>query len=241
MKNKDIFLQADWNKLICANYIIDPKILEKYIPFGTILDLHQEKCYVSLVCFKYSNTQLFGIKFPFYKNFEEINLRFYVKREISPGIWRKEAAFTQLFFPKRPLTFIANFIYKENYKTRPIKHTLKKNEFHDVTTYYIKNKKWFHISVSYDRKLHPIVKTSSEYFFHGHLWGTAKVNSKSSTSYKIEHPEWKTYSITNWEINVDFGSLFGNDFKFLNAIKPESVMMTEGSKVTVKKKHMIKG
>ena len=75
------FLKAEWRNLILANYIIDPLILKSYIPKGTELDFWKGKCYVSLVGFMFKNTRLLGLKIPFHINFEEVNLRFYVKRK----------------------------------------------------------------------------------------------------------------------------------------------------------------
>ncbi|MBC7641208.1 MAG: DUF2071 domain-containing protein, partial [Flavobacterium sp.] len=73
------FLTAEWNDLVLINYIIDQKILEKYVPKGTELDLWNGKCYISLIGFMFENVNVLGIKIPFHINFEEVNLRFYVK------------------------------------------------------------------------------------------------------------------------------------------------------------------
>jgi uncharacterized protein YqjF (DUF2071 family) len=47
------FLKAEWRKLIIANYVVDQKLLEPHVPFGTELDLWEGKCYVSLVGFMF--------------------------------------------------------------------------------------------------------------------------------------------------------------------------------------------
>ena len=120
-----VFLKANWLRLASANYIVDPKVLEKHIPKGTQLEFHNDKCYVSLVAFYYTDTELLTVRVPFHHTFEEINLRFYVKREIETGIWRSEVAFTKLYFPKPALTLVAKYIYKENYETLKMKHHLK--------------------------------------------------------------------------------------------------------------------
>jgi uncharacterized protein YqjF (DUF2071 family) len=80
------FLNAEWRKLAIANYVIDPATLANYLPAGTELDLWEGKYYVSLVGFMFKNTKLLGIKIPFHVNFEEVNLRFYVKR-FENGMW----------------------------------------------------------------------------------------------------------------------------------------------------------
>jgi len=78
-----IFLKAQWENIIMANYEIAPAILSKYLPEGVSIDLYQGKAYVSLVGFMFKNTKIFNV--PIYKlgTFEEINLRFYVSRKVG--------------------------------------------------------------------------------------------------------------------------------------------------------------
>lgn len=80
MKEKAIFLTAQWEYLVMLNYPVPPEILIPYLPKGTELDLFQGKALVSVVGFLFNNTKVFGIRWPFHTNFEEVNLRFYVKR-----------------------------------------------------------------------------------------------------------------------------------------------------------------
>jgi uncharacterized protein len=42
-------MSAEWQKLILANYVIDPALLQNALPIGTEIDLWEGKCYVSLV------------------------------------------------------------------------------------------------------------------------------------------------------------------------------------------------
>ena len=76
MSNTRKLISANWNNIISANYIVDPKILKKHLPFGTELDYFNGDCYVSLVAFKYTKTRLNSISIPFHTSFEEFNLRY---------------------------------------------------------------------------------------------------------------------------------------------------------------------
>lgn len=80
------FLRAEWRKLAIANYAIEKELLGKYLPSVTELDLWNGNCFVSLIGFMFINTKLLGIKIPFHTSFEEVNLRFYVKR-FDNGEW----------------------------------------------------------------------------------------------------------------------------------------------------------
>ena len=84
----DTFLSARWENLIMANYAVDPGILKPYLPHGVELDFYNNKTYVSLVGFMFKQTSLFNIPIPFIGTFEEINLRFYVKRVEGDSIKR---------------------------------------------------------------------------------------------------------------------------------------------------------
>ena len=124
------FLKARWEDLILANYVIDPQVLEKYVPPGTELDLFEGKCYVSLVAFMFRETKVLGLKFPGHINFEEVNLRFYVK---TPGSEPKRGVcFIKEIVPKSLITLVANSLYHENYITLKMKHQHEGNNYSDA-------------------------------------------------------------------------------------------------------------
>lgn len=118
---KNLFLTAEWRKLILINYAIDPEILKKYLPYKTELDLWKGKCYVSLVGFMFLNTKVKGCKLPGHINFEEVNLRYYVKHDNGNEV-RRGVGFIKEMVPKPFITAVARTIYKEPYQTLPMKH-----------------------------------------------------------------------------------------------------------------------
>lgn len=234
-----IFLRANWLRLASANYVIDPSILEKHIPSGAVLEAHNGKHFVSLVAFRYSETRLLNVRVPYHNTFEEINLRFYVKREIAPGNWRSEVAFTKLFFPKTALSLIAKHIYKENYETKNMRHKWSENENELFTSYGLKKNRWHDFELVSDKKSSLIGSNSSEYFFSKHYWGTTKINSKSSTIYKIDHPIWESHKVLSSKISFDFNTVFGDEFKHLTNTEPDSTHLFNGSEVLVHKRKIV--
>ncbi len=74
------------------NYEVDAAILKPYTPAGTVLDLWEGKALVSMVGFMFSDTRVLGIKWPGHVNFEEVNLRFYV-RYFNGTEWKRGAVF----------------------------------------------------------------------------------------------------------------------------------------------------
>jgi len=233
------FLKAEWRKLAIANYIIEKDLLVKYLPAGTQIDLWKGNCFVSLVGFKFVNTKLLGIKIPFHTDFEEVNLRFYVKR-FDNGEWKRGVVFIKEIVPKHALTLVANTVYNENYETLAMEHTWSENSTKRIVQYKWKKKgKWnsFKIEASIEKfKIEP--KSEIE-FITEHYWGYAKVNQNKTNEYEVTHPKWETYEVKDYNIDVDFAEVYGQEFGILSSIPPTSVMLAEGSEITVESKRTI--
>ena len=227
-------LKASWNNLFMANYVIDPKVLLPYLPYGTELDLFEGKCYVSLVGFMFLDTKLIGIKFPFHTNFEEVNLRFYVKYN-DKGTIKRGVVFIKEIVSKHMLALIANTLYNEKYERMPMKESLTEEDGVVSVSYEWFKEEWHSINVEFTKELSAIAAESEEEFITEHYWGYNKVNENVSTEYGVEHPRWSVYTLINYTIKVDFGKVYGADFNFLNNLYPNSVFVADGSKVVIKK------
>ena len=141
------FLTAEWRKLAIANYIISPEVLKPFVPYGTELDFWQDRCYVSLIGFRFVNTRVLGIKVPFHVNFDEVNLRFYVRRKSDEG-WRRGVVFIKEIVPKPAITWVANTLYKEHYETRPMRSRWDVGEEHQRISYeWKRGQEWNRIAV----------------------------------------------------------------------------------------------
>lgn len=234
------FLRAEWRKLAIANYAIEKELLEEYIPQGTELDIWNGKCFVSLVGFMFANTRLLGVKIPFHTNFEEVNLRFYVRR-LENGIWKRGVVFIKEIVPKHALSFIANTVYNENYITLPIKHKWITKENLLVVRYdWEMSNKWNSIEIKTNGEKIKLEPNSETEFITEHYWGYAKVNNSKTNEYEVTHPRWDVYNIEDYDIDVNFGTLYGKKFEFLNSTVPNSVMLAEGSEITVENKKSIR-
>lgn len=233
------FLKAEWRKLALANYEVDPKVLTDLVPFGTELDFWNGKCYVSLVGFRFVNTRVLGIKVPGHVHFEEVNLRFYVKRKDSE-LWKRGVVFVKEIVPKPAITFIANTVYRENYETMKMSHSWEDNDDHKQVSYrWRRYKNWHSIQVKAKLIAEEMLKGSKAEFITEHYWGYAKVNDKKTHEYEVTHPRWKCYDVLEHNIQIDFGEVYGERFAFLNNSKPASVMLAEGSSITVERNRII--
>ncbi len=233
-KTAKTFLKAEWRKLAMANYEVDPEILAPFLPHKTELDLWNGTCYVSLVGFMFVDTRIKGLKIPFHVDFEEVNLRFYV-RYSDNGQWKRGVVFIREIVPKFALTFVANTVYGENYETLPMMHNWNaEKDFQTVGYKWKKKGRWHGISVDAALNSQPIATGSEAEFITEHYWGYTKINAARTSEYGVEHPRWETYDVLNYEIDVDFASVYGTAFEFLNDRLPKSVFLAEGSEIMVK-------
>lgn len=227
-----IFLEANWENLIMANYEVEPSVLAPYLPKGVELDFFNNKTYVSLVGFMFKNTRLFGLPIPFFGSFEEINLRFYVKR-IEDRKVKKGVVFINETVPFKIVAMLANKLYKEHYISIPTKHSIDGSEEKNIQFEWKINKKWNSIAVKSDSIKYAIEKTSIEEYIFERYFGFTKISNFSSQEYRINHPKWMVHKVLHTQIDCDFRAMYGEAFAGLNLQKPDTVLLAEGSHVNV--------
>ncbi len=230
------FLSAQWKNLIMINYRVDEKLLLPYLPPHTELDRYQGHCYLSLVGFMFLDTKVWGISWPFHKNFEEVNLRFYVKSS-SEGERKRGVVFIKEIVPKPLISAIANLFYNEHYCARPMinKYYDRGADEMEITYSWIYGDIKNSIAVRAQKKAVDIQENSMEEFITEHYLGYSRKNSKTSLQYTVEHPRWNIYPVNTFRLRCDFGKVYGRKFTFLSGQYPDSVFLAAGSEVLVKK------
>jgi uncharacterized protein YqjF (DUF2071 family) len=230
-----VFLNAEWKNLIMANYVVDPAILKTYVPRGTELDSWQGKAFVSVVGFMFLNTKVLGIPIPFHRDFEEVNLRFYVRYK-DDGEWKRGVVFIKEIVPKSAITFVANTLYGENYQSLPMKNEFSKEaDFQKVSYSWKFQNEWNFLKVKTEKTSQNIESGSEAEFITEHYWGYTKGLSQKTLEYQVEHPLWNIFPVKNFEMNCNVTQLNGAEFTdFLNT-NPHSVFMAEGSEIIVRK------
>lgn len=233
--NQQKFLTATWKNLVMVNYEIEPAMLQKFVPAKTELDYFNSKCFVSLVGFMFLDTKILGVHIPFHINFEEVNLRFYVKHK-SGGEWKRGVTFIKEIVPRFFIELVANNVYSEKYDSMPMRNELNISENEIKVSYYWKpDKDEFFIKASAEKESFLAEDGSEEEFITEHYWGYTKVSDTKTSEYEVEHPKWNLHNITNYEINCDFGKLYGENFSFLNNSKSSSIFLAEGSQIILRK------
>jgi hypothetical protein len=228
------FLTAHWRKLIMAQYEVAPATLAPWLPPGLELDLYQNRCYVSLVGFLFDRVRVLGLAIPFHTRFEEVNLRFYVSRTAPDGTRRRGVVFIREFVPRAAITGIANSLYEEPYATLPMRHRIASTPGALTVSYFWRHKKvWHSLAIEASPTPQPISPGSEEEFITEHYWGYTKRSRGAASEYGVQHPRWQVYPIRNFAIEADFAALYGPAFGALNRQPPTSVLLAEGSAVSV--------
>lgn len=230
------FLSARWEYLAMFNYEVDPVILEKHIPPGTEIDYFNGTALVSIVGFLFNNTRVLGIPWPGYGNFEEVNLRYYVRR-FDGNDWKRGVGFVSEIVPKPLIASLANLFYNEHYSTAKMDHRVTESENNLFVEYTWKKKKQNqnNIRINASNTLCEISSGSEAEFIFEHYYGFNKLNERTIIEYTVNHPRWKIYPVTNYSIESDIENLYGKEFvPYIVNREPHSVFLARGSSVTVK-------
>jgi uncharacterized protein len=231
-----VFLSAEWRKLLMANYVVPPSYLEVFVPPGAELDYWEGKCYVSLVGFMFLNTAVKGVRFPMHTDFEEINLRFYVRRK-EGNQWRRGVVFIKEIVPKPAIAWVANAFFGERYETRLMQHSWNHGSGQILTSYAWKpffGGNWCKMNAEHSAVAQSMAAGSEAEFITEHYWGYAKHKQRKHTiEYEVRHPRWDVYAVSNFKLEGSTLNEYGPIFSKVLAGEPSSVFLAEGSAVEV--------
>ena len=82
-------------------------------------------------------------------------------------------------------------------------------------------------------KKYKIEQGTIEEFIFERYFGFTKISASSTQEYKIRHPKWMTHKILDRHIDCDFKSMYGDAFSGLSNQTPDSIILAEGSQVSV--------
>jgi hypothetical protein len=212
-----------------ANYMVDPAMLADRIPSGTEIDLHEGRCFISLVGFMFLDTRVKNFLVPGHVNFEEVNLRFYVRRKTGDEV-RRGVVFIKEIVPRWAIAVVARRIYGEPYERWEMSNF--RDERH-VRYSWEMNTCRNSISVGRGGDLGVPSAGSHEEFIIEHYWGYTKRGNERTDEYKVEHPKWALFDPIEPRIKVDFGGVYGDTFANLSGREPDSVLLAAGSEISV--------
>lgn len=231
---KKVFLTAEWRWLAMLNYEVPPEILEPWLPSGLELEPWQDRTLVSLVGFRFLNTRVMGVAVPGHRDFDEVNLRFYVRRKVSGG-WRRGVVFVRELVPRPMIAAVARVCYEEPYLAVPMRHDITPEEGPPRRVEY----GWTfrgepcHLRVETKGEPQPLRAGGEAEFITEHYWGYTKRRNGSTSEYEVAHPPWRVMETQAVSFSAPVGELYGAEFGEILEGEPVSAFLAEGSEVTV--------
>src|SRR5437763_8314825 len=190
------------------NYVVDPLLLAPFVPLGTEIDFENGETFLSLVGFLFLDARLLGLPIPLHRDFEEVNLRFYVRRK-SADTWRRGVVFIRELVPRRAIALVARTFYGENYVALPMKHQIDHVDLKlNVEYSWLRGRKWESLKMSAIGEPLTIPAGTHAEFITEHYWGYPSVRSGCS-EYRVEHPRWKAWNPETFELSADVATPYG--------------------------------
>jgi uncharacterized protein YqjF (DUF2071 family) len=229
------FLTARWRYLAMLNYEVPPEILRPLVPAGTELDAWQGKTFASLVGFLFLDTRVRGISIPWHRDFEEVNLRFYVRRKAEDG-WRRGVVFVKEIVPRFAIAGVARLLYGEKYVALPMRHARAGDPARDgmyVMYGWRFQTRWNGLGALVEGAAREAAPGSEEEFITEHYWGYSSLRGGGCVEYKVEHPRWRVWTLRRPVLDCDVAGLYGERFMAFLAGEPSSAFLADGSEVAV--------
>jgi len=222
------FLTAEWRHLAMLNYEVDAARLAGLVPRGTELDSWNGRSYMSVVGFLFLDTRVLGVPIPFHRNFEEVNLRFYVRRRAEDG-WRRGVVFVKEIVPRAAIACVACSLYDEKYVALPMRHRIDAAVSYEWTF----EGRVQRLSLTPASEPRPLIPGSEEEFIAEHYWGYTAQRDGGACEYRVDHSPWRVASASSAVLDCDAGRLYGEAFAEVLCGRPTSAFLAEGSPVSV--------
>ena len=232
-----VFLAAEWRYLAMLNYVVPPALLLPLVPSGTELDDWQGRTFVSVVGFLFRNTRVLGVPIPWHRNFEELNLRFYVRRTMN-GEERRAVTFIKELVPRRAIAAVARLAYNEPYQAVPMRHTITPAHGSSITPDMVEYSwrhggRWGRLSVRPRGEPSDIEPGSEEEFITEHYWGYTRQRDGGTMEYQVQHPRWRVWQVSNALLDGDMAGLYGERIAEMLRQPPSSAFLADGSEISV--------
>jgi uncharacterized protein len=231
MSQPGVFLTAAWHNLVMFNYVVDPAHLLPFVPAGTDLDFFEDRTYVSLIGFEFNRTRVMGLSVPFHRSFEEVNLRFYVRRSSHRGV-----VFIRELVPRLAIAVIARMAFGENYSRTPMSHCVSvQPNSEQVQAEFSWGYGEHHCAMQIETEGAAAVPPDGSLgqFITEHYWGYSRQRDGGSLEYEVQHPRWPVLNARQARLIGNAAHFYGPEFARILLRPPDSAFFAVGSPVTV--------
>jgi uncharacterized protein YqjF (DUF2071 family) len=216
------------------NYEVDRTVLIPNVPKGTDLDDRGGRHFVSLIGFLFLDTHVLGLPALFHQNFEEVNLRFYVRRSVGEET-RAGVVFIREMVPLPLVAETAKLTYNEPYRTVPMQHTLVETNGHLQSVEYLfgRPRDQCRLAVHVDGPAQEMKVGSEEEFLSERGWGYTRQRNGGTIEYRVEHARWRVWPNARSELDGPLGEFYDEPFPGILSGTPASVFVADGGPVAV--------
>jgi len=220
------------------NYEVPPGLLQPLVPAGTELDQFDGATLASMVGFRFLDTRVLGIPIPGHRDFDEVNLRFYVHRRDEERSWRRAVVFVRELVPRRAIALMARWCYNEPYTAVPMRHELTLERAvggaagRAAYLWHLAGR-WHRLEVRTTGPPTLPLPGSEAEFVTEHYWGYTRRRDAGTKEYQVAHPPWRVWQTAGAALECDVRSVYGAAFAESLTGAPRSAFLAEGSAVTV--------
>jgi len=207
-------------------------MLASQVPQGTQLDLWDGRALISLVGFRFANTRVLGAPIPWHRDFEEVNLRFYVRRSHPEGV-RRAVVFLRELVPRRAIAWVARAAYNEPYRALPMRSAHVTDGSSRVHRYEWRDREWTGLEARTSGAPRELQRGSEAEFITEHFWGYTRQRDGGTVEYQVAHPSWRVWESPEVRILGDLARTYGPQLGAVLAAPPVSSFVAEGSEITV--------
>jgi uncharacterized protein len=230
------FLTAEWRYLVMLNYEVDPAVLAPLVPEGTVLDAWHGRALATVVGFRFLNTRVLGMSVPLHRSFDEVNLRFYVRRHLPNGDVRRAVVFVRELVPRLAVAVLARLAYNEPYRTVPMRSTVPAEPVDDpgrLIYEWRTGPEWQRLAATALGVPAVPDPTSEDAFVTDRHWGYTRQRDGNTLEYEVTHPVWRVWRATAPVLAADVTGFYGRAFARALSGPPASTLIAEGSAVRV--------
>ncbi len=223
------FLAARWSHIILLTFEAPEALIRRAIPQGVEPDRWNGRTHVSLVALQMLDVRIKGWRIPGFATHPQVNFRTYVRAKGEPGVW-----FVRQFVSSRLIAAVGRLRYGEPFWPTPIRSRVVDLHGEVRAEYGVGPAALgWHVSVSGSRAALVPPPDSSEHYFIERAFACRTRPDGNLGVFRVAHPAWAVRQIRTLDYRLDFGSLYGAEWEFLNRAQPTDVVFAEGSEVAV--------
>ena len=242
MSAEQPFLTASWTEMLMLNFAVPGKLIAQLAPPGTEPDFFDGQAYVSIVGFMFRDSRLFGIRFPGHGLFEEVNLRYYVRRRVGDS-WRKGVVFVREIAPRPLVAATARWIYNESYVTRRMRNSVRlagnslaagDDVGYEWRTGRGAKRCWNRMAGRAAAPLQLPKPGSLTEYIAEHYWAYVRRRDGGTSEYRVAHRPWRVAPAEDVVWDCDLAASYGDTPLAEHlAVPPALAFVADGSPVQV--------